>query len=139
MRKLIAQVLKNTPALQTKVNRRIYAAGSLGRGNIPAKPKFPFIVYREVDQAAINVAKDTSPAVCRRVYQFYVHDEKGGYSRINSTLEVLRETVVGLTDQVSSDGARCLEAVWNGNSADSEDPTYDSNMRFATFTLVSSK
>lgn len=138
MKKLFATVAKNTPALQSKVAKRIFRAGSLGHGNIPAKPKFPFVVYREVDVQAINVAKDTAPETRRHVWQIYVHDERGSYSRIDSILEVLRETVVGLTYQTSSTGAYCREAVWNGTSGDSEDPTYDSNMKYATFTLISS-
>lgn len=139
MKKLLATTLKQTPALQQIIGQRVYAAGTLGKGNIPAQPKFPFVVYRELDLAQANVAKDTSPNVCTRIFQFYVHDEKGSYSRINSVLEVLRDTVRGLTDQVSSTGSRCLEAVWNGNSGETEDPTYDSAMKFATSTLVSSK
>jgi hypothetical protein len=138
MRKLIADTTKNTPAIQAIVARRIYAASSLGKGNVPADPKKPFVVYREVDRIAANVAKDTAPGVCRRVFQFYVHDERGSYSRIDRVLELLVQTVVGLTTQRSSSGAVCMEAVWNGTSGDSEDPTYDSNMKFATFTLVSS-
>lgn len=143
MRKLFATVAKNTPPLQEKVAKRIYAAGSLGRGSglteIPANPKKPFIVFREIDVLFENVAKDTSPDVCRRVFQVYIHDERAGYTRIDQILAVLRETVRGLTDQVSSTGARCIEATWNATSADTEDPTYDSHMKYATFTLVSSK
>jgi hypothetical protein len=139
MKKLLSTKLKATPALQQLVAQRIYAAGSLGKGNIPAKPKFPFVVFREVDDLALNVAKDTSPNVCQKVFQIYIHDERGSYSRINSIRDVLRDAVRELLDQVSDTGSRCLEAVWNGTSGETEDPTYDSDMRFATFTLKSSK
>jgi hypothetical protein len=139
MKQLIQQRLTNTPALQSKVARRIYAASSLGQNSVPADPKKPFIVYREVDTIATNVAKDTSPSSCRRVFQFYVHDVRGTYKRINSIISVLRETVVVLTGEQSPSGARCSDAVWNGTSGETEDPTYDSNLRIATFTLVSSE
>lgn len=139
MRKLFAYAAKNTPALQSEVSTRVYGSSSLGRGSVPPNPKKPFVVFREIDRLEADVAKDTSPDVCRRVFQVYVHDEKGGYVRIDRILDVLRETVRGLRDQVSSTGARCIDAMWNSTSADTEDPTYDSNMKFATFTLVSSK
>lgn len=138
MKKLLAENAKNNPALTSLIKRRFYRASALGHNNIPAKPKFPFVVYREIDVTPITVAKDTEPDLCRRTFQIYVHDEKGGYSRIDTILRVLKETVVGLTHQTSSTGAYCREATWNGTSADSEDPTYDSNMKFATFTLISS-
>lgn len=139
MKKLLATKLKQTPPLQQIVAQRAYSAGALGKGNIPAKPKFPFVVFREIDVLSLQVAKDTSPNLNQKVFQIYVHDERGSYSRINNILDVLRDTVRELSDQVSDTGSRCLEAVWNGTSAETEDPTYDSAMRFATFTLVSSK
>lgn len=139
MKKLLVTTLKQTPDLQQIVAQRSYSAGALGKGNIPAKPKFPFVVVREIDVLALNVAKDTSPNVNQKVFQIYVHDERGSYSRINNILAVLRDTVRELSDQVSDTGSRCLEAVWNGDSAETEDPTYDSALRFSTFTLVSSK
>lgn len=139
MRKIIAQVTKNTPALQAVVGRRIHASSSLGHGNVPAKPKFPFILYREFEEIPFNIAKDTAPDVVRRVFQFYVHDERGTYQRINNIISILRETVRGMTDEVSSDGARCLDATWSGTSGDTEDPTYDSNMKYVTFSFVSTK
>lgn len=143
MRKLIAFAGKNTPALQAKIARRFYLAGALGKGKgdaaIPANPTKPFVVVREIDVLPANVAKDTSPNVCRRVYQVYVHDERGTYSRIDQILAILRETVRGLRDQVSSTGSRCIDATWDTVSADTEDLTYDSNMKYATFSLVSSE
>ena len=139
MQKLAATKIKDAPDMHVLINRRLYAANSLGTGNIPEQPKKPFIVMREMDTTAINIAKDTSPNVNRKIFQFYVHDEKGSYSRINAIIAVLRETVRGLTDQVSDTGARCLEATWEGTSADLEDPTYNSAMKFATFTFVSTK
>jgi hypothetical protein len=143
MRKLIASTTKNTPNLQAKVAKRIFQAGSLGRGTglaaIPADPKKPFIVFRELDTISSRVAQLLGRNTSTTVYQIYVHDERGGYSRIDQILDVLRETVKGLTDQVSDTGARCLEATWNSTSGDTEDPTYDSNMKFATITLVSSE
>ena len=139
MRKLAATKIKDAPDMHVLINRRLYAANSLGTGNVPEQPKKPFVVMREMDTQAINVAKDTSPNVNRKVFIFYVHDEKGSYSRIDAIIAVLKETVRKLTDQVSDTGSRCLEATWEGTSADLEDPTYNSNMKFVTFTLVSSK
>lgn len=139
MKQLIQQTLTNTPALQSKIVRRIYAASSLGQNSVPADPKKPFVVHREMGTIPTNVAKDTAPSSCRRVFQFYVHDERGTYKRINSIIAILRETVVGLTGEQSPSGARCLDATWNGTSIETEDPTYDSNLRIVTFTLVSSE
>ena len=139
MRKLLATKIKDAPDMHVLVNRRLYAANSLGTDRIPEQPKKPFVVMREMDTTAINIAKDTRPYVNRKVFMFYVHDEKGSYSRIDSIIKVLRETVRSLTDQVSDTGSRCLEATWEGTSADLEDPTYNSNMKYATFTLVSTQ
>lgn len=138
MRKLIGQALHNTPAMQAIIAKRIYHASSLGHGNVPALPKKPFMVYRELDRIATNIAKDTAPDNSIRIFQFYIHDEKGGYTRIDQIDAILRETVRGLIGQTSPSGARCTDAVWNGSSGDTEDPTYDSNLKIATLTLISS-
>lgn len=121
------------------INRRLYAANSLGVDKVPENPKKPFVVMREMDTNPFNIAKDTRPYANRKIFMFYVHDEKGSYSRIDRIIEVLRETVRSLTDQVSDTGSRCLEATWEGTSGDLEDPTYNSNMKYATFTLVSTQ
>lgn len=139
MRKLIATEIKGSPGLHTLINRRYYAANALGVESIPEKPKKPFVVGREFEQVPFHIAKDTQPHIHRVPWQFYVHDERGSYNRIDLIIDQLRETVIGLTDRVSDTGSRCLEVVWSGTSADLEDPTYDSFMKFATFTLVSTK
>lgn len=139
MRKLLATTIKNSEDFHPLINRRLYAANSTGVGDIPENPKKPFVVMREMDTLAYNIAKDTNPDLNRKVFQFYVHDERGSYSRIDRIIELLRETVRNLSNQQSPSGARCLEATWNGTSEDLDDPSYDSNVKFATFTLVSSK
>lgn len=137
MNKLIATAIKESEAMHVFINRRLYAANSLGVDQVPEQPKKPFIVMREMDVVALKIAKDTRPNIARKVFVFYVHDERGSYTRINRIIEVLRDTVRGLTDQVSDTGSRCLEATWDGTSADLEDPAYSSNVKYATFTLVS--
>lgn len=139
MRKLIATALKNTPELQAIFARRIHAASSLGRGSIPSEPKKPFIIYREFDEMPVNIAKDTAPDAVRRVFQFYIYDERGSYSRIDKGVSIVKQTVRGLEGETGDDGATCLGVVWNATSGDTEDPTYDSNMKYVTLTLTSTK
>lgn len=140
MRKLISYRLKmEAPDLQAIVARRIYAAGSLGRGKIPADPPKPFIVFRELDHIAANVARDTAPAAGSKVFQFYIHDVKGGYTRIDAIGALVRQHVLDLVGARSPSGAVCMGATWNGTSGDTEDPTYDSNLKILTITLTSSQ
>lgn len=139
MRKLLSTAVKQSEDMHPLINRRFYAASSLGRGRIPADPKKPFAVYKVMDTIPSNVALDTAPDASEHIFNVYIHDERGSYTRIDQIISALKQTIRGLTSQTSSTGARCLEARWIGTSADSEDPTYDSAMKFITFTLVSDK
>lgn len=146
MRQLIYQALTNDDVLRDMLlgdendplRVRVYQRGSLGSGDIPAKPKFPFLLIAENPSTVNQEVRQTTNSE-NRFFLLYCYDEHGtGYLLIEQILRRARDTLLGLVAQVSPSGARCTDVVWQGFSAESRDPEYEAFMRFATFKFTAS-
>lgn len=147
MRELIYHSLVNDQTLahmlkgdQNNADRvRVYQWGSLGAGDIPEQPTFPFVVIFENPSTVYQEVRETARSQ-NRYFLIYCYDEHGlGYLRIERVLRRVRDTVLSLPMQVSPSGARCTDAFWLGFSADSRDPDYNANMKFTQCRLVSNQ
>lgn len=138
MNKLIVATLKATPVIQADVDRRIWLAGALGRGEIPPDPKKPYILYKELTTLPFDAVQETSRSANRQ-FEFHANDERGSFLRIERILRNVREALLLLPGQWSPSGAFCLGAKWEGTSREFEDDTYDVNFKFLTMTFVASE
>lgn len=145
MRKLIFEKLNANfaitsliPALPAEPNpARIYQWGSLGTGDIPPKPEFPFVLVAEQPQRVNREVRDQKSS--KRTFFFYAYDQHGtGYLRIEQILSLVRDTLIVLNGVVSPSGARCTEVKWLGWSVDSRDPEYVANMKYGSFSFIES-
>lgn len=119
----VRNVLIASPAVTALVPAsRIHGAGSLR--NRPSEA--PFIVLRFGDKLGEPgvPADDTEGLVV-------VHDEPGGYTRIDDVLRVVRETLVmDITDA----GGVAVE--WQGDSGDLADDAWDTIYRNGSYRLL---
>lgn len=138
MQQILFSLLKNTPALQELVDRRIYMTGTLGVKGVPADPQKPYIMVNELPSTPHQAIRETGRAQ-DRYFQLFTYDVPGSVVRINAILEVLRETVIGLVGQESPSGSRCLDAVWQGESQAIATEDESVLAKFGTLKLVSSK
>lgn len=136
MRDLIFESLMADTELQDYVDSRIYEASALGVDDVPANPEKPYITYQELDSAAFPEVRETSQAQAR-IFQFFVYDERGSFTRIGDIIGVLRQTLSSLSGKSSTSGTRCTDAVFRGTSADVPDIQQNANVKFATFQFVS--
>lgn len=138
MDRLINTVLKDTPPLQEIVDRRIWPRGALGTGEVPAEPELPYILYGELPSQPHQAVRETSRAT-DHYFQFFVYDKLGSFVRINLILDILRETVSGLSGQRSPSGALCLEGVWQGASQNMPNNEEKKGVKFGTAKLTASR
>lgn len=139
MRALVFTTLKDIPAIAQDCDGRFYASGTLGIGNVPANPDRPYCMYTQLPANAYQEVRKTSTATLR-FFQFYVYDDRGDFARIDNILAAVRETIPGLVDKVdTSNGATCIEAIWTGESPDIADDQHDTNVKFGSFQLTSTK
>lgn len=101
-------------------------------GAVDNPPARPFAVIRITD-APPSGSKAPQPRV-----QIWVHDNRGSYTRIDSTLKLIRER---LTTAFPLENAteRIVCAEWTGDSPDLVDEGYNTNTRYCTFTLTGRK
>lgn len=137
MKKLISKSLIENLELANVIEDRVYQSSSLGIGDIPEKPKLPYILYTELPSFPYREVRETSNASLR-TFQIYIYDEPGSFLRIEDLLELVRETLIGLAGVVSPSGARCTDVDWRGYSEDFTDTVRNEIFRFATFNFTSS-
>lgn len=136
MKALVISELKANEIIAATAGDRVWTQGSLGTGDVPAYPDKPFLLVN-VGQAITfpGFYEVTRPE--RVPVQIYAYQERGSYATINRLLVAVRETVLRLTGKSSPSGLyRCTGVTWGGLSTETEDATYDANMRFATVDLV---
>ncbi len=145
MRTLLYTTLRSTAAFAnliggpTLANVRLYEASAIGVGTIPAKPKRPYATIIEMPTGAFPEVRGTLPSAASHVFQITAYCDRGSYLPIDNILNAARNTIGGLVLQVSTTGARCVDAQWLGHSQDLSDPDEDINLRFATVRLVSNQ
>lgn len=139
MRALVFNTFKDIPEVAIDCGGRFYAAGTLGIGTVPANPDRPYCMYAQLPATAYQEVRKTSTATLR-MFEFYVYDDRGDFTRIDNILAAVRETIPELVDKVdTSNGATCIEAIWTGESPDVPDDQHDTNVKFGSFQLTSTK
>lgn len=136
IRRLLVATLKETPAIDAIVHKRVYPTGSLGKRGIPAEPPKPYMMYKVTAEISHQAVRETSSASDLYV-EIFVYDKGGSFTRINTLLDLVRENVVGLAGQTSDTGARCLDSLWTSNSQDGVAPEpEDTIWRSARFKIT---
>jgi hypothetical protein len=118
------------------VDDRVFPAGSLGFRDIPTNPDFPYILIMEMQPRIFREVQNTARSK-RWNFRITVCDEPGSFVRIDDILRQVRETVLGLTLEVSPSGRRCTQADWTGESGDLPDSEKKQNMKYGLASLVS--
>lgn len=113
----------------TELGGRVYQSGALGHGGVPAKPDWPFALFREMEVVPHRAVQSTSRSA-RHDYQFYIYDERGSYARIERLLGELRETLLSQEGQRSPGGVQCTGVEWFGTSGDLVNEELNSNTRY---------
>lgn len=108
----------------------LFQASSLGEGDNPSVPEFPYIVWNELPSTPFTEMRKESNAEMR-AFTIYVYDLKGDFTRINQILSIVRRITKEMVPFVSG-AVRCLDSVWGGMSGLITDDRYDSNVRFGT-------
>lgn len=67
----------------------------------------------------------------------WVHDDRGSYVQIEEILERVKAVMTALTAEDSTD--RIVHVSWDGDSPDLVDPGYDTNTKYAQFTITGRK
>lgn len=138
------QRFENDPDLMVFFNGRedpspwIYSSSSLGKGNNPQVPEFPYIVYNELPTSPFAVVRETSNAEGRR-FTIYVYDEIGDFTRINAIHAVLRKIVKRMAPFKIGEGAYCLTSEWEGLSGRIVDDPFNANTRIGTARFIVSE
>ena len=139
MRALIYQAVKDIPEIAEDCGGRFYQSSSVGIGGVPANPDRPYCLFMELPSIPFQEVRHTARAV-NRIFQVFVYDERGDFTRIDNILAAVRETILGLVLEVdTSTGARCIESLWTGDSQDITDDQHDTSAKFSLFQLTSSK
>lgn len=118
---------------------RVYQAGSLGIGKAPASPGHPYMLIGELPPVVYPEVRHTSPHSKGGVYQVFVYDQRGDYTRADAILLLVRETLLSLVGQTSPSGAVCIDVLWQGDSGDVLDPARDQNAKFSVFRIKSNR
>jgi hypothetical protein len=128
MRRLVYQALINSSALTQVIPvQRWIQAGAMDL----AIPR-PFAVIRMTDGAP-SISKSVQPSL-----QIWIHDDRGSYTRIDSTLELVK-TALNAAVPLEDATHRIVDINWTGDSPDLVDEGYDTNTKYASFTLTGRK
>lgn len=113
-----------------------YASSSLGLGENPAVPDYPYMVWNEGNDVPFREVEKATNAT-RRNFRFYVYDHKGDFTRINSALRLVRNRIKLMAPFVTEEGIKCHESKWLGLSGNLVDDGYDACLRygFGEFTV----
>lgn len=138
MRQLVFQALTNLATLEdidTGLTSRIYPAGALGIEDIPADPPKPYIQYGfDAHVPYTQVREGGGPQ--RHLLRIWYYDNRGDFTRIDEIHKQVRQTIEGLTAQVSPSGSRCTDALFLTLGGDVTDNLRSLSMKQATFRLV---
>lgn len=140
MRALVHQSLKNSadPRL-LPVSGRVYAFSTLGRDGVPADPDKPYLMHKEINTVPYQEVRETSRARAK-VIQIFAYDHTGSYDRIDSILDAVRDTILGLEGQRSPlTEALCMRVSEDSTSGDLKDDTTGLNVKFSIYRFTSSK
>jgi len=114
---------------------RMYPAGSLGVGPIPADPETPYAQYAVSSSTPYLEVRETGKTQ-RHLLTVYVYDERGDFTRIDAIHKVVKDTVEGLTGQQGDDGWQCTDALFTTIGSDLTDNVRNLGVKVASFRLV---
>lgn len=114
---------------------RIYPSGSLGTNGIPAEPECPYIQYG-FDAHVPYPAVREGGGPKRHLARVWVYDKRGDYLRIDEIQGLVRQTIEGLTAQVSPSGVRCTDAMFLTLGGDLTDNVRNLNVKQSSYRLV---
>lgn len=136
MDKLIYDAITSPAAtdLRALVADRCYPRGALGKGDVPAAPALPYVMYGEEPSYDAQEVYETSTTTIGE-YTIYVYDESGSYTRIKQIHDLIKDTMVGLIGQ--QDGStRCLGCRRTALGRDTYDTVSDHNVKTATYRVA---
>lgn len=140
MRSLIYSTLSTSPTILasgTGSLTDVYVVNSLGTNPVLASPPAPFAIIDErTPSTPFQVVRKQSRSAAQN-FQIRVYDLRGDYTRIDHTINLIRDILLGVEFQVSPSGARCIDVRWMGDTQDGEDSELDLifkgvNMRFVS-------
>lgn len=125
----------NVP-LHNEIGMRAYVRGSLGTGDIPAQPEWPYLMYAFEESLAVKAIRETADA---EVYpgRIYVYDKPGSYVRIKRIHRLVKQTLVVLVGTSDADGTFCYDLTYEGRSGEQYDPVQKQAVMVATYRVVS--
>lgn len=125
----------NVP-LHDEIKMRSYVRGTLGTGDIPAEPDFPYVMYGFEQSLAVKAIRETADA---EVYpgQIYVYDKPGSYVRIKRIHRMIKQTLLELVATSDADGTFCYDLTYEGRSGEQYDPVKKQAVMVATYRVVS--
>jgi hypothetical protein len=136
MRQLLVSQLLANAALVGYIGDRLYAAGTLGTGDIPAAPDKPYAQYMFEEAVPYAAVRKTSRAMNQPVV-ITVYDYRGeSYTQIYAIHRLIRDTVEGLAGRVSPSGRRCTDAALTSLGRDDSDARLDANFKRATYRIT---
>lgn len=144
MRQLIFTALgiefpEDDPDMRTSEGKlKVYAAGSLGVGDIPASPHKPFMIIRIMGSARYAQVRRGSRSK-RHAVQLYCYDQPGSLLRIDRLLQRASDKLESLEGVRSPSGVLCIGAEATSLSQDFTDEQYEAIVRFATIQMSASQ
>lgn len=126
-RAFVYDTLSTFPGLAPLVQDRIFQQGSV----LTAQTVKPYLVFTMGNNTDEGYSDLDSFRPARQFFQVFIHDEVGDYARIDEIVKQLKQAF--LAAPVSGDvcGVQYLET-----SADHDDPTLASIMRYVRFQLA---
>lgn len=115
-----------------------FASSALGIGDNPERPDPLYVVWNELSSSPFKEVAETSNAQWR-VFQFYVYDKEGDFTRITNALKEIRRVVKAMAHFTAEDGTRVSAIEWDGISGNITDQGYRENVRFGTARFMSSQ
>ena len=122
----------------------LYSSSSVGIGENPEIPEFPYVVYNELPSAPYQEVRKISHSQ-QRLFTFYVYDEMGDYARINTVLQEIRRILKDLAPfEIKPNaeypaGLRCSDVRWDGISSRIVDDGHHAGVRFGTARITVSE
>ena len=125
----------NAP-LRAEVAMRVYPRGSLGIGEVPAAPTYPYVMYAMGESVAVTAVRDTAQAEVQP-WEIYVYDKPGSYVRIKRIHRLARETLLelgGASDP--ADGTFCVDITYERRGREQYDQVTKSALMTAEYRVV---
>jgi hypothetical protein len=132
VRQLLYTALMANATLQEEIENRLYERSALGKGDIPAQPKPPYLLYGGEANSVVREIQDTAKAQ-HQFFRLTAYDEAGDYLRIERMLRLVRDTLLTLSGQVSPSGLTCMGVWWTATSEDGVDVETGYNLMYSIY------